>query len=210
MSLKINESSSSPNSNSLGQNCYYNLGTITKVTDTSDTAENKYEKDVAIQLEMTVEGLEYPKTVTISGDFKKDVSGVIVGWGGAFKVEKLFTAAGIKGESIVKPNGKTGFASEIVNQLLGKQVAHLSFKKVDGKYKVWDQIFNPEVTPQVLKNLFTKDRDRITKGGYDAGKSWKWDRGEVDGLPNAVPNGIGDPHQQPMNGTDENLPDFMQ
>ena len=199
MPLNFTEESK-PNSNSLGGNCFYNVGTISKATDTTNTPENKFEKDIAIQLEISIDGLEYPKTVTVAGDWKRDALGVITGWGGAFKVQKLLQACGVEGQTEDRENKQAGIKADSISSLVGKECAHLSFKKMDGKYKVWDQFFSVETTPQVIKNAFIKDQIRITAGGYNTNKPWKWDNGEqANPSPVATMNGA----------AAEGIPDFL-
>tara|TARA_R100000458_G_scaffold33295_1_gene30609 strand:- start:785 stop:1420 length:636 start_codon:yes stop_codon:yes gene_type:complete len=181
--LSFDGGSSDSNSDKyLGDNIWYNSGVIKKATDTSDkvvdfgNAQVKY--DIAVELEIAIEGLQYPKTMTVSGNFKKDHTGQVIDWGGAFKIQKLFQAAGVTGEL---DNNK--LTPAILSSLVDREVAFLNYKNTKGKYSSWSRIYPVNAPKEVMKKDFLKDRARIDKGGwtnnYDSG----------DSMPNQVTNG---------------------
>ncbi len=174
--------SDSGSENNLGDNVWYNKGTIKSAVDTSDEVVNfgngDVKWDIAVLLEIAIDGLQYPKKVTVSGNFRKDHTGSVVDWGGAFKVQKLFQAAGIAGELV---NNK--LTQEILTSLLNKEVSFINYKKKDGKFATWNRFYPVNAPKEVIKKDFLKDRARIDKGGWTN----NYDPG--DSLPNQVSNG---------------------
>jgi len=174
--------SDSGSENNLGDNVWYNKGTIKSATDTTDKTVNfgrgDVTFDIACELEIAIEGLQYPKTVTVSGNFRKDHTGQVVDWGGAFKIQKLFQAAGITGNLV-----NNRLTPDILNSLLGKEVSFINYKKKDGKFATWNRFYPTNAPKEVIKKDFLKDRARIDKGGWTN----NYDPG--DSLPNQVSNG---------------------
>ncbi len=174
--------SDSGSENNLGDNVWYNKGTIKSAIDTTDKAVNfgrgDVTFDIACELEIAIEGLQYPKTVTVSGNFRKDHTGQVVDWGGAFKIQKLFQAAGITGNLV-----NNRLTPDILNSLLGKEVSFINYKKKDGKFATWNRFYPTNAPKEVIKKDFLKDRARIDKGGWTN----NYDPG--DSLPNQVSNG---------------------
>ena len=191
--------------NNLGENVYYNKGKISSAKDVTGTEEGQMfgPKDIAIFIEVQVDGLEFPKKITLSGDFKKDTNGAIIGWGGAFIVEKLFQAVDIKGS--LTSDHKV--SPETLKDLVGKEVAFLTYKNKTGKFSTWRHMFSVKNDKNFMKQNFIKDRARIDKGG------WKnnWDSG--DSLPSSSPSTTQEPWQQTQqkpvaNGSSNDL-DFL-
>tara|TARA_B100000902_G_scaffold81788_1_gene86416 strand:+ start:858 stop:1502 length:645 start_codon:yes stop_codon:yes gene_type:complete len=181
--MDSSDGSSSNSENNLGDNIWYNKGVIKSATDTSDQtvtfpSGDTKKFDIAILLEIAIEGLQYPKKITVSGDFAKDHTGQITGWGGAFKVQKLLQAAVVKGEL-----DNYRLTQEQISSLINKEVAFINYKKKDGKFTTWNRIYPVNAPKEVLKTDFKKDRARLDKGGwtnnYDSG----------DSLPNQINNG---------------------
>ncbi len=168
--------------NNLGSNIWYNKGVIKVATDASDEVVNfgngdvKY--DIAVYMEIAIDGLQYPKKVTVSGNFKKDHTGSVIDWGGAFKVQKLFQAAGITGDLV---NNK--LTQEILTSLINKEVAFINYKNKTGKFSTWNRFYPTNAPKQAIKADFEKDRARIDKGGWTN----NWDKGDV--LPDQLNNG---------------------
>jgi len=193
------------NNNSLGGNMYYNKGTISSVKDVTDHEEGQMfgKKDIAIQVDIMVDGLEFPKKVTLSGDFKKDTNNVVIEWGGAFVVQKLFQAAGIKGalgEDMKVPEA-------ILKTLVGKEIAFLTYKNKQGKFSTFRQMFSVDTDRNIIKDMFLKDRARLDKGGWNN----NYDSG--DALPSSGTTTTQEPWQQTQqkpvaNGTSNEL-DFL-
>ena len=116
--------------------------------------------------------------MTVSGNFKKDHTGQVIDWGGAFKIQKLFQAAGVTGEL-----DNNRLTPAILSSLVDREVAFLNYKNTKGKYSSWSRIYPVNAPKEVMKKDFLKDRARIDKGGwtnnYDSG----------DSMPNQVTNG---------------------
>ena len=171
--------SDSGNENNLGDNIWYNRGTIKSATDTSDEivtfGDKEVKFDIAVLLEVAIDSLQYPKKVTVSGNFRKDHTGSVVDWGGAFKIQKLFQAAGITGKLV-----NNQITKESLNSLLGKEVSFINYKKKDGKFATWARFYPVNAPKEVIKKDFLKDRARIDKGGYIN----NYDSG--DSLPNQI------------------------
>jgi len=184
LSFSSESSNGTNDENNLGDNIWYNKGTIKSATDKSGVtvtfpSGDSVSYDCSCELEIAIEGLQYPKTMTVSGNFKKDHTGAVLDWGGAFKVQKLFQAAAITGK--LDDNNK--LTPETLSSLIGKEVAFLNYKNKKGKYSSWARFYPVNAPKEVMKNDFLKDRARIDKGGWTN----NYDKG--DALPNQINNG---------------------
>lgn len=208
LEFKNQSTNTGDSTNYLGENIFYNEGVITKARDDSDTSDNKFDNDLAIYLEMKVENLENPKIVTITGDFKKDAAGQITDWGGAFKIQKLIQACGISNGTL---NEKYRVDKSIIEEMVGKKVSYLQYKKKDGKWKVWQTFYHPGsfTDRNELKSAFLKYVNNIK--GYSAGQTWEYDPGS--NMPNNSPpsaSAAGEPWKQTNNQSVSNgVPSFM-
>tara|TARA_R100000278_G_scaffold89000_1_gene67885 strand:+ start:545 stop:1186 length:642 start_codon:yes stop_codon:yes gene_type:complete len=179
--LSLSSTSSTPDNNNLGDNIWYNKGTISAATDKSgqtfNFGNNSASYDLSVELQIDIPGLQYPKTVTVSGNFKKDHQGVVLDWGGAFKVQKVFQAAGLTGDLV-----DNRLTPETVQGLIGKEVAFINYKNTNGKFSTWNRFYPTNAPKEVIKRDFLKDRARLDKGGYTN----NYDAG--DSMPNQVGN----------------------
>lgn len=102
----------------------------------------KYESwkpvDVAVKLQLAVEGLDFTKDLWIGGNFRKDGTPqggqVVTGVGGAFKVLRVFDELGIIGE--IDDQGRFTDPHGIVDALQGRELFYLqyvAYKKDNGK-----------------------------------------------------------------------------
>lgn len=191
--------------NNLGQNIYYNKGTITVAKDVTDKEEGQMfgKKDLAIYIEIMVDGLEFPKKVTLAGDFKRDTNDAIIGWGGAFVIEKLFNAVDVKG----KLTGSHKVPNSVLKEVVGKEVAFITYKNKTGKFSTWRHMFHVNAQKTHLRDNFLKDRARLDKGGWTN----NWDSG--DSLPSSAPSTTQEPwqqtQQQPVANGSSNELDFL-
>ena len=212
--LEFNDQKSTSGSgaeNNLGDNIYYNEGTILSVKDVTDTADNAFENDIAIQLMVQVPNLNDPKTITISGDFKRDqMTKEVVDWGGAFKIQKLCQACGLDGTL----NAHYKLDAGILQQMVGKTIVFANYKKKDGKYKPWNQVFNPADLKDKndLKVRFLNYQKYLKNNGIGVGASWAYDPGSS--LPDnstSVTNTAGDPWKKEQAPTPNGspMPSFM-
>lgn len=101
-----------------------------------------WDVDLSILLEIIKRnGEPYNYTLNIRCNYQKDDTGIIVGWGSAFKLQKLFNVAGIEGRF----NSDGTIPEELLKQLIGKSIYILSY--ISGlredeslKYQSWDVV----------------------------------------------------------------------
>tara|TARA_R100000234_G_scaffold120092_1_gene105356 strand:+ start:4045 stop:4689 length:645 start_codon:yes stop_codon:yes gene_type:complete len=195
LSFSSGSDNGTDNENNLGDNIWYNRGTIKKATDKSGETVtfpngNTVTYDISCELEVAVPGLDKHKTITISGNFKRDHTGQVIDWGGAFRIQKMFNAAVVTGEL-----NNNRLTPEVLASLIGKEVAFLNYKNTSGKYSSWTRLYPVNAPKEAMKKDFLKDRARIDKGGWIN----NYDKG--DALPNQISNGS--TKEAWMNKTDE-------
>ena len=130
---------------SMGQGVYITKAEIIGVKDSSGKIGADFQEkpsDLHIQLKLEV-GRDFQPIMNIMGDFKKNQDGKIVGWGGAFKVAKVFT--NLTGKEVDWPDNQ--IPAELLLSLKGKTIYRLSYikgrKKDDQtkfQYADWSEI----------------------------------------------------------------------
>jgi len=114
--------------------------------------------DLSLLLEVKKQiGSTYDYQLNIRGNFKKDTSGRIIGWGSNFKIQKLFNNLSAVG--VVNSDGTLETRS--LEQLIGKDIFVLNYisgTKNDGrlKYQMWDTVAADRTT---LLTDFNKSLD---------------------------------------------------
>jgi hypothetical protein len=86
-------------------------------------------------------GQSYNYTLNIRCNYQKNESGSIVGWGSAFKLQKLFTVTDIEGAL----NDDGTIPEDLLEQLIGKSIFVLSYisgvrEKESLRYQMWDVV----------------------------------------------------------------------
>lgn len=98
--------------------------------------------DLSLLLEIRKQnGSTYDYQLNIRGNFKKDSSGRIIGWGSNFKIQKLFNNLSAVG--VVNSDGT--IEDQSLQQLIGKDIFVLNYisgTKEDGrlKYQMYDAV----------------------------------------------------------------------
>lgn len=146
---------------------YANLKTITKVRDISGKKLEFTDKIFDIVLEIEFEGDRFPQTFL--GNLKRDASGQVVDWGGAFVVAMLFTNVGMEAEL----NDEDRFSTKDLKALVGEQLYVVSYTAgtyknksggVSNNYNNWNQTFPPieeeETVQQMVLEAWQKSRDK--------------------------------------------------
>ena len=115
--------------------------------------------DLCLLLEITKKnGSTYDFQLNIRGNFKKDSTGRIIGWGSAFKIQKLFTNLSAVG--IINSDGTID--DKCLPKLIGKDIYVLNYVsglKEDGsiKYQMYDAV---AVDRESLIEDFQKSNDK--------------------------------------------------
>lgn len=110
--------------------------------------------DIGVQLILEI-GKTFQPTLAISGDFQRDDSGEIIGWGRANKVRELFVKLGAA-EGLTEDNR---LPPDVLESLIGKKILRLSYvsgRKDNGKlkYSDWSEVGIPEDGAEVLAKRF--------------------------------------------------------
>jgi hypothetical protein len=118
--------------------------TISGVKPTYNTEVFNILWDIDASILLTIvkrNGQSYNYTLNIRCNYQKNESGTIVGWGSAFKLQKLFTVAGIEGAF----NDDGTIPEDLLERLIGKSIYVLSY--ISGlredeslKYQMWDVV----------------------------------------------------------------------
>lgn len=115
--------------------------------------------DLSLLLEIKKQnGSTYDFQLNIRGNFKRDSSNKIIGWGSAFKIQKLFNNLALIGS--VNTDGSID--EKCLQQLIGKDIFVLNYVsglKDDGsvRYQMYDAV--AEDRP-AIQNDFLKSTDR--------------------------------------------------
>jgi hypothetical protein len=102
----------------------------------------QWDVDLSILLEIVKRnGQSYNYTLNIRCNYQKNESGSIIGWGSAFKLQKLFTVTGIEGAL----NDDGTIPEDLLEQLIGKSIFVLSYitglrEDESLKYQMWDVV----------------------------------------------------------------------
>jgi len=172
------------NSSHVKDGFFVDTATIKSIKSVSGvkTPHNKYAQDCAIEIVFSLEGKDWDKNLTISGDVKRAPSveengvktkGEIVGWGGAFKVERFFQSTGVLTQGLdLNENPETKamiIPDALLNSVLGKQVKLLSYPNKNGKTTTWDIVSTPGAEPDKMVEHFMMQWQRSRtnpKGPY--------------------------------------------
>ena len=117
-----------------------------------------WDVDLSLLLEIKKQnGTTYDFQLNIRGNFKRDSSGKIIGWGSAFKIQKLFNNLLLVGSV----NADGSIDEKCLQQLVGKDIFVLNYVsglKDDGsvRYQMYDAIAEDR---QTIQNDFLKSND---------------------------------------------------
>jgi len=153
--MDLDFNSSNTPKNAIASNVYADEMVIVKAIDTSLEETPWGEKfDISVTLEGQIEGLQFPTTYTVKGNFQKDNEGVITDWGGAFVVRDLIIATGYlenKDELVKKEVSsllqKNKIPETFLSYIIGKKLWKASYvagTKDNGKpkYKNFNKLCN--------------------------------------------------------------------
>ena len=155
--LSLNKSSGTGTAkNHQRDGIFVNLVTILKARDITKTDDNKFDREIAIELKCEIDRSpqeNWERTITIGGNWKRDSqTKEVLDWGGAFKIKDLLNACMIE-EGDLWDEGHT-LKQEVVNSLVGKEILLLSYKKADGKYGYWDLVGAPTRNRRQFADFF--------------------------------------------------------
>jgi len=166
MSLTLGDSKVGGGSKQIQKGVIVDTYKVHKITNQSGEEFFGKTFDLAIQIEIDIGKEFYPK-MWLRGNLKSD-NGEIVGWGGAFPIDLLFSNLGVY--DILPDDKKTALIQkleigEIPSSLLafceGKEFQGLKYvdKLYEGKpsYKYYKFTQKPEDDPKVLVDRFNKD-----------------------------------------------------
>ena len=118
-----------------------------------------WDVDLSLLLEIKKQnGSCYDYQLSIRGNFKRDSTGRIIGWGSAFKIQKLFNNLSLIGS--VNTDGSID--EKCLQQLVGKEIFVLNYVsglKDDGsvRYQMWDSVAEDRPT---IQSDFLKSTDK--------------------------------------------------
>jgi hypothetical protein len=118
------------------------VNSLIKPTYNTEVFGIQWDVDLSILLEIVKRnGQSYNYTLNIRCNYQKNESGSIVGWGSAFKLQKLFTVTDIEGAL----NDDGTIPEDLLEQLIGKSIFVLSYisgvrEKESLRYQMWDVV----------------------------------------------------------------------
>jgi len=148
---------------------YGNLSTITKVRDLSGKKLEWTDTIFDLCLEVEFEEKRFPETFL--GNLKKDASGEVVDWGGAFVVALLFTNCDLEAEL----DEDNRFPASELKKLVGQTIYTVSYtagtykNKAGDKannYRTWNQTFPPYDDEDEAREIILKAWERSRDRGY--------------------------------------------
>lgn len=150
MSLKIGSANTQ-----LG--IFINKATIASISDISNlpdpfNAERTVDIGVSVKFDI---GREFQPTLNITGAFKKDDLGIVIGWGTAYPVCLFFQKLGVTGQL----TDENTIPEQWLTDVIGKEVYRLSFyngTKEGGKAKYSDWTEVSTTNEDDLRNSFIK------------------------------------------------------
>lgn len=162
MSFKFKKQTGSDGA--MGDNIFIDKVTINAINNISGkTTDFQTEaRDLAIEVTFGYEKNDWTRTMNISGNFKRDEQGMIVGLGAAFKVMNFFLDIGAATEEDQLEEDNS-IPKHILAKSLGKKCWLLSYKNTNGKFSSWNQVANPDTEKQDFKDYFLQ---QYKKTGY--------------------------------------------
>jgi len=156
-----------PRGNSGGGNAITEKAFIdeVKVINTTDVSkQDPFPRDIALELEMEGDGLNFTMKHTIGGDFKRDANSKVSGWGGAFPIDLLAEELGLYADKDAAETHMQAFETGIIPQVMltrlqGKTIYKVSYAcglKDTGKIKYRNF------------NIVSLDKDKLMKSWTDS------------------------------------------
>ena len=147
---------------------FVDVASIKTVKDVSGqtTARMKYPMDLAVEVTFILSDKGWESTLTIGGNFQKDPSGAVKGWGGAFKVERFFQASGALDQKVDLTHDSK-LPTEVLQAAIGKEVKLLSYPNTKDSTSKWDIVSHANSDSGAFVDYFVEqyEKSKARKNG---------------------------------------------